>query len=334
MSVAAMGSQITLSALQSRWAVVGSTGKWYSRRAIVGYDYFLTLDHEIQYIWKRKITSASVIYIVIRYSSLIANVLTLFNFFPWPRKSTTMYAPGRASAVIIMSSAVFSSLRAHALCQRKLISYLVLALGAGNAVPSVYGAIKNKVIYNPGINGVDGVCDVDFSHFISFRKWGSVITSSIGVLYFVALLAVNVTNLAFINNIQVTLHLMRVMPPKLMFSFQLSLDFIGALSATAAVLTCRFILDLFEASTRTRFGTGPTIRLSAMPSMVPSRSLASRHFGGLSAAGNSQAIFDGGVSRRKTEDSESVYCTTDDYDFELHSVNPQQRKSGVHPSDS
>ncbi|KAH9941674.1 uncharacterized protein BXZ73DRAFT_98062 [Epithele typhae] len=305
-----MSSQITLSALQSKWAVVGSI-------AIVSYDYFLTLDREIQYIWRRKFTSASAIYIVTRYSSLAANIFTLLNFFPWPGKSTpTSLIPSAwqkcnalaraftaTATVIIMSSAVFSSLRAYALCQCKPVSYLVLALGSGNAVPLIYEVIKTQATYDPGTNNIDTMCKVDFSPFISFRN---------------ALLVLNVMNLVFIKEVKVTLHL-------------LSLDFIGALSATAAVLTCRFILDLFEASTRTRFGTGPTVRLSAMPSMILSRSLASRHVGGPDVTGTSQGIFDADVSRHRTEESESVYGTTDDYDFELQPVNLERQKSNVHP---
>ncbi|KAH9941691.1 uncharacterized protein BXZ73DRAFT_98081 [Epithele typhae] len=292
-----MGSQIALSALHNQWAVVGVI-------TVVSYDYFLTFDREIKYIWRRKMTSGSVIYIAGRYSSLTINVLTLLNFFPWPGKSTLKYAllfrasAPRANTDLRYRPAVFSSLRAHALCQRKLISYLVLALGVWNAVPSVYGAVKTRASYNPGPGNINTMCNVDVSQFTTFRN---------------ALLLVNAMNLAFINNIQ------------------LSLDFIGALSATAAVLTSRFILDLFEASTRTRFGTGPTMRLSAMPSMVLSRSLASRHVGDPGASGSSQGIFDADVSWCRTEDSESVYCTTDDYDFELQPVNLERQKSNVNP---
>ncbi|KAH9941680.1 uncharacterized protein BXZ73DRAFT_98069 [Epithele typhae] len=83
--VAAMGSQGPT--LENKWAVVGCV-------SLISYDYFLTLDREIEYIWRRRITSASAIYIVTRYSSLASNILTFLNFFPWPGESSA--EPGRA----------------------------------------------------------------------------------------------------------------------------------------------------------------------------------------------------------------------------------------------
>ncbi|KAH9941681.1 uncharacterized protein BXZ73DRAFT_98070 [Epithele typhae] len=161
-----------------------------------------------------------------------------------------------------------------------------------------YMAIKNRATYNPGINGVNAICDVDFSQFLSFRN---------------VLLLVNVANLALINNIQ------------------LSLDFVGALSGTAAVLTCRFILDLFEANTRGRFGTVPTLDLSAAPGAGLSRSLVFRHAGGIGATGAPQGIFGADVSWRSTDESESDWSKKDDFSFELQPMNPERQISETHP---
>ncbi|KAH9941693.1 uncharacterized protein BXZ73DRAFT_98084 [Epithele typhae] len=241
-------------------------------------------------------------------------------------------------AVIIMGAAVFSSLRAHALCQYKPISCLVLVLGSVNAVPLVYTAIHNKATYNPGLNNVNAICDVDLSPFISFRKdhpwaflWGSFFQN--GVLYFVVLLLVNVLNLCFVNNVQARLHLMRLMPSLAKFEADVSLPDLAQFHRTAAVLTCRFILDLFEASMRTRWvSTGPTLHLSNVPALRPSRSLAFQDAGGLAAAGHSQQIFNADIIWHRAElDSEDVDGATDDYDFELQSVDPERRRSDVHP---
>ncbi|KAH9941687.1 uncharacterized protein BXZ73DRAFT_41766, partial [Epithele typhae] len=62
---------------------------------LITYDYFLTLDREIQYIWRRKFTSASAIYIVTRYSSLASNIVISLNLFP---------RPGELSAVSVFLS--------------------------------------------------------------------------------------------------------------------------------------------------------------------------------------------------------------------------------------
>ncbi|KAH9918745.1 uncharacterized protein BXZ73DRAFT_105140 [Epithele typhae] len=179
------------------------------------------------------------------------------------------------AAVVIMSSAVFSSLRAYALCQRKRTSFLVLALGSANAVPSVFGAIKTRAT----LNNIDAACDVDYSQFLSFRN---------------ALLAMNVVNLAFINNV------------KLLFIL------VGGIAATTVLLTCRFILDLFEASARGGSGASSTLRLSALPSLWPSRSLA----------------VDADASwRGRTEDGESVCSNPDDrHGFELQVITTSRRE--------
>ncbi|KAH9941694.1 uncharacterized protein BXZ73DRAFT_98085 [Epithele typhae] len=86
-----MSSPVTLSVLQLKWVVIGGV-------TLISYDYFLTLDREIQYIWRRKFTTASAIYIVTRYSSLASNVLTFLNLFPWPGESSSMYARSRVLA--------------------------------------------------------------------------------------------------------------------------------------------------------------------------------------------------------------------------------------------
>ncbi|KAH9941683.1 uncharacterized protein BXZ73DRAFT_74882 [Epithele typhae] len=300
----------TRASLQSKWAVVGAVA--------VFYDYVLTLDSEIKYIWRRKVTSASMIYIVIRYSSLVSNVLTFLNFFPSPGKSSPMCNAitlwySLLGTAMLMSGAVFSSLRAHALCQCKPLSFCILVLGSGNAVPSVYAAIKTQATYNPVPNNILTNCDIRISQFLSFRKGTAQqrlkITTAFfqnGVAYFAALLVVNIMNLAFINNVQLLFNL------------------IGALTAMTVVLTCRFILDLFEASTRGRFGTVPTLHLST------GRSLAFRRPGGLGATGTPQGIFGADVSWDSTEESESDWSKKDDYGFELQPVNPA-RQTDAHP---
>lgn len=54
---------------------------WLSlnRRAIVilAYDALLTFSREIDYIWRRKMSAASVIFILLRYCGLAANITAL-----------------------------------------------------------------------------------------------------------------------------------------------------------------------------------------------------------------------------------------------------------------
>ncbi|KAH9941671.1 uncharacterized protein BXZ73DRAFT_98058 [Epithele typhae] len=255
-----MERQIAIGALASKWAVVAAIA--------VTYDYFLTLNTEIQYVWSRKMTSAGAIYVVIRCSSLVTIILGFLDCFPWPGKS------------------------------------------------SPYAAIKTRSTYDPGPHNMLTLCNADFSHFEFFREGnaqqGLRITAAFfqnGVAYFAALLVGNIINLAFINDVQLLFNL------------------IGALTAMTVVLTCRFILDLFEASARARFGTVPTLHLSAM---VRSRSLAFAHVGGVSATGASAGIFGADVSWGSTEESESDWSKKDECGFELQPMNPERQTPDVH----
>ncbi|KAH9918382.1 uncharacterized protein BXZ73DRAFT_80612 [Epithele typhae] len=310
-----MGSQVILSALRSQWAVVGSI-------SVVCYDYFLTFDREIQYVWRRRITSASAIYIAIRYSSVATIILTLFGFFassgqstlvrafPSPNKYWTPLTPlnwQTCTAITRAFSAVSTVI---------LTSSAVLVLGFANAVPSIVSTLNlsSALLYptqpwdflRP--SDIEPTCHVDFSQFISFRKKRKP----------------------------------EVYPYDGFFSewchiLRLLLVLSGSISAMTVLLTCRFILDLFEASAGARFGTAPTIHLSTVPSLRTSRSLAFGHVGGPDTTGHSQGIFDADISwRRPTEDSENVRGNPDDYGFELR-VDPgpwrelqlEQQKSNV-----
>ncbi|KAH9941662.1 uncharacterized protein BXZ73DRAFT_98049 [Epithele typhae] len=182
--VAGMDSAAAFRFLQSEWAVVGAI-------TVTTYDYLLIFDREVRYVWRKKFTSAGAIYIAIRYSCLASNILTLLNFFYWPGKSTpTTLTPlswqkcngitvafSVLGGIMLMAAAVFSSLRSYALCQHKRVAFLVLVLGSSNAFPSIYAAIKNKATYDPGPFGVNVICTVDFSQFLSFRNTTVLLTT-------------------------------------------------------------------------------------------------------------------------------------------------------------
>ena len=51
------------------------------------YDYILSFDREARYIWRRRLSSASVLYVLLRYASLAAVVSTMLNLFPFSGKT-------------------------------------------------------------------------------------------------------------------------------------------------------------------------------------------------------------------------------------------------------
>ncbi|KAH9941660.1 uncharacterized protein BXZ73DRAFT_74865 [Epithele typhae] len=337
-----MASQFTLHTLESLWVAVGSL-------ALVGYDYLLTLDREIKYIWTRKVTSASVIYVITRYCSLTAIVLTLLNFFPWPGKSSfkcnaIARSDSALDAAIILSSATFSSFRAYALCRRKSVAFLVFALELDvelMAWYSQYGAIKVGASYNPGPNNTNVLCDMDFSSLVPLRrltpsyhqvtwkrtwpwkegerpKFGlATVLFNDGVAYFLALLVANVINLAFVNNVQVPRFLFDV-PPKLTPFPQLLFALVGWISATTVLFTCHFILDLLEAAARAGGLGGEPECMSSVPEVI--QPISFRNTGGIGAPGDEPL---GVYDAVRSEESESLY--TYDYDFELQESPREER---------
>ena len=60
------------------------------QQVLVSYEYFLNFDREILYIWRRGTSSASALYIIMRYASLAAVVVTMLNLFPFPGKSSAV----------------------------------------------------------------------------------------------------------------------------------------------------------------------------------------------------------------------------------------------------
>ena len=50
--------------------------------ALFCYDYLLTFDREVQYLWRRKFASSTVLYALMRYSTLAAFVLTSLGIGP------------------------------------------------------------------------------------------------------------------------------------------------------------------------------------------------------------------------------------------------------------
>ncbi|KAH9937757.1 uncharacterized protein BXZ73DRAFT_76409 [Epithele typhae] len=302
-----MGSQPTL---QNKWAVIGGA------LGLITYDHMISIGREVEYVWRKKMTTAGGIYIAIRYASLTSNMLMCAGI---------TVAFDLMGAIIIMGAAF-------------------LVLGCMNAVPSIYAAIRNRAGYNPGPNNLRTVCDVDFSQFLPLRNirhltwyqtaiifgrscgvisdfmvlvltWKHAgprkggpkrfsITTALfqnGLAYFGALCFVNLLNLVLVNHVELLLNLL------------------GIISATTVVLTCRFILDLFEASDGTRMDTLPTV-----PSMAPSRAVAFRNVGTASASGPSQGVFDADLTWRAVDDGESVCDNKHDYGYELQ-VNPGRK---------
>ena len=55
--------------------------------ALFLYDYLITLDREVRYIWSHKFCNASVIFFILRYSYLTAVILGIMDLVPLASKT-------------------------------------------------------------------------------------------------------------------------------------------------------------------------------------------------------------------------------------------------------
>ena len=71
-------------------------------QALLSYDYALTLPDEIRCIWKRKFTSVTVLYFIMRYASIIAQTLEVVKFLSPAHPQESQQST--ASVLIIQTS--------------------------------------------------------------------------------------------------------------------------------------------------------------------------------------------------------------------------------------
>ncbi|KAI0729807.1 hypothetical protein C8Q72DRAFT_777325 [Fomitopsis betulina] len=57
--------------------------------ALCCYDYCLTLGREVDLIWRGRLSLASVLFYVLRYSALLDTVLVMLGYLSWPSWQTT-----------------------------------------------------------------------------------------------------------------------------------------------------------------------------------------------------------------------------------------------------
>ena len=59
-------------------------------QAVVIYDWILSVDREVAYIWNSGPSSASIIYLTLRYVSSASFIVTMMNLFPYVGKSSAV----------------------------------------------------------------------------------------------------------------------------------------------------------------------------------------------------------------------------------------------------
>ncbi|EMD35689.1 hypothetical protein CERSUDRAFT_75233 [Gelatoporia subvermispora B] len=99
---------------------------YFSATTFYCYDYFLTLDDEVEYIWQKKFSFPTFIFYVVRYLALLDTLFVIAEAYPWPGQTDL-------SCVILgwMESAIYVALPLAA-------AGLTFLLGVVNPVVLIY----------------------------------------------------------------------------------------------------------------------------------------------------------------------------------------------------
>ncbi|RPD61323.1 hypothetical protein L227DRAFT_652608, partial [Lentinus tigrinus ALCF2SS1-6] len=237
---------------------------YFASAALIIYEYCITFHREVNQIWRRGFSSSTLLVYAVRYPAVINPLFVLLDLVPWNRQSDRSCAilvrsEMALNVLLLCSAAVFSSLRAYALCAQNItILVVVLGLGLMNPVISIYTFVETPSTYekhwcNRSCEVSAGMIGARASAMLADaivlvvtwkRTWSIRVevssfarTSSLtqtlmrdGTVYFVVLLIVNLIGLALIRRI----------------------DLVEPMSTWIAIftsiLTSRFIIDLHEAS--------------------------------------------------------------------------------------
>ncbi|KAI0654314.1 hypothetical protein C8Q70DRAFT_925975 [Cubamyces menziesii] len=130
--------------------------------AMVLYEYIVTLGDEVDLFWKRKISSASIIFFLNRYLTILGYVLDSGTFHVQTDivSSTQYRACLPLDLLRYFPQAIFSSLRAYAIseCNRwiaSLVFFLLMGPVAVNAVSRTHTVLRLTIISRSSAIGAD-----------------------------------------------------------------------------------------------------------------------------------------------------------------------------------
>ncbi|RPD72646.1 hypothetical protein L226DRAFT_614790 [Lentinus tigrinus ALCF2SS1-7] len=243
--------------------------------ALLIYDFVLTFDREVELFWKRKLTSASVLFILTRYIAIVRVLLSIMGYLSiqWTDASCNRLVKTAAITEYMQSIpwAAFSALRGFALTKNRGIAAVIFTLSvapvgvilaqfvlgiSGAAWPvagclATYTNTPRELIMFPIVSR-GGQTIADF--ILVVATWRTLGTAAIrpsmtkrsrgsiaaimlwnGLLYFIVLFALNVIHLA--------LWLTSVFGNPVSFMTEFT-------DPLTTILITRFLLDLQEAEQR------------------------------------------------------------------------------------
>ncbi|KAI0729821.1 hypothetical protein C8Q72DRAFT_883918 [Fomitopsis betulina] len=116
---------------------------YWSATTLCCYDWFLTLDREVESIWKTEQSLVTILFYGIRYPAILNTVIELLTRISWPSWQSNFrcgFSSQELSRCInYLSQLLFASLRIYAVFNRNIwIASIVLLLGILNPVLTTY----------------------------------------------------------------------------------------------------------------------------------------------------------------------------------------------------
>jgi len=112
--------------------------------ALLVFDFLVVLPHEIQHIWSRKVSLATILYFTIRYAPLISRVAVVYSLMPNPDTQTCMIVSWIYEFLVfftLSSIALLSALRIYAIWSLRL-GPLVMVLSTGMILPIIHLTVR------------------------------------------------------------------------------------------------------------------------------------------------------------------------------------------------
>ncbi|KZT03750.1 uncharacterized protein LAESUDRAFT_728771 [Laetiporus sulphureus 93-53] len=143
-----MATSDTVHFLASRALIESSF--YFAGIAVLFYDYFLTLDREIQYVWRKKLRPVDALFFVCRYSQLLTTIPIILNWALPPgwrgdaiKSDASCAIVTRVQVVlnllVMCSAALFSAIRIYAIYDKRVVpSIIIFILGLINPAITTY----------------------------------------------------------------------------------------------------------------------------------------------------------------------------------------------------
>ncbi|KAH9917156.1 EAP30/Vps36 family-domain-containing protein [Epithele typhae] len=264
---------------------------------LIAYDHFLTFSGELQFVWGRRFSGATVVFALNRYVNLAGKVVLPISTMYWPNQTDeTCAAP--IILVIVLTvvaywiAAVFSALRIYAVWDKNWrLLVLVLLLAMAVPVTNMYHYIRSTpVAGGPPLNGCGENVDLSDEQFeqLSMITHGFAIATDLLVVVLTWLKTYEIRRLSYRLHFKTSLSTLLLRDGTLYFGILLILNVIDIIlnsneslynplppfiEAVTCILISRFMLNLRQTAQEMDEGT-TTVALSQFSSIQIASGLA------------------------------------------------------------